>query len=60
MDPVRRKFLKTGAGAAAIAATPQVFAQQAGAGRFYEKGPVRIHYEEGGSGFPLILSPAED
>ena len=22
---------------------------------FYEKGPVRIHYEEEGSGFPLLL-----
>src|SRR5947208_5104872 len=59
MDPIRRKILKTGAGAAAIAATaPQVFAQQSGqggAGRFYEKGPVRIRYEEAGSGFPLLL-----
>src|SRR4051812_38858054 len=24
---------------------------------FYEKGPVRIHYEEAGSGFPLLLVP---
>jgi pimeloyl-ACP methyl ester carboxylesterase len=24
---------------------------------FYERGPVRIHYEEGGSGFPLLLIP---
>src|SRR5262245_36152744 len=24
---------------------------------FYEKGPVRIHYEEAGSGFPLFVSP---
>ena len=57
MDPVRRKILKTGAGAAAIAATPRVFAQQSapGAGRFYEKGSVRIHYDETGSGFPLLL-----
>ena len=23
--------------------------------RFYEKGPVRIHFEEAGSGFPLLL-----
>jgi pimeloyl-ACP methyl ester carboxylesterase len=22
---------------------------------FYEKGPVRIHYEEAGSGFPLLV-----
>src|ERR1019366_1783123 len=26
-------------------------------GKFYEKGPVRIHYEETGSGFPLMLLP---
>ena len=25
--------------------------------RFYEKGPVRIHFEEVGSGFPLLLIP---
>ena len=23
--------------------------------RFYEKGPVRIHFEEKGSGFPLLM-----
>ena len=58
MDPIRRKILKTGAGAAAMAAAPQMFAQQSGqegAARFYEKGPVRIRYEEAGSGFPLLL-----
>ena len=58
MDPIRRKILTTGAGAAAMAAAPQVFAQQSGQGgaaRFYEKGPVRICYEEAGSGFPLLL-----
>jgi pimeloyl-ACP methyl ester carboxylesterase len=58
MDAVRRKILKTGAGAAALAATPQILAQQSGqpgAARFYEKGPVRIRYEEAGAGFPLLL-----
>jgi pimeloyl-ACP methyl ester carboxylesterase len=58
MDPIRRKILTTGAGAAAMAAAQQVFAQQSGQGgaaRFYEKGPVRIRYEEAGSGFPLLL-----
>jgi pimeloyl-ACP methyl ester carboxylesterase len=59
MDPIRRKILKTGAAATAMAAAPRVFAQQAGpegaAGSFYVKGPVRIHYEEAGSGFPLLL-----
>jgi pimeloyl-ACP methyl ester carboxylesterase len=42
-----------------MAAAPRVLAQQAGLGTatasFYEKGPVRIHYEETGSGFPLLL-----
>jgi pimeloyl-ACP methyl ester carboxylesterase len=58
MDPTRRKILKTGAGVAMAVAAPQVFAQQsgqAGAGRFYEKGSVRIRYDESGSGFPLLL-----
>ena len=58
MDRIRRTILKTGAGAAAMAAAQQVFAQQGGQGgaaRFYEKGPVRIRYEEAGSGFPLLL-----
>jgi pimeloyl-ACP methyl ester carboxylesterase len=57
MDPTRRKILKAGAAATAMAAAPGVFAQtgQGGATSFYEKGPVRIHYEETGSGFPLLL-----
>src|SRR5437660_1875016 len=56
MDPIRRKILA--AGAAAMAASPRVFGQQTGQGgamSFYEKGAVRIHYEEAGSGFPLLL-----
>ena len=58
MDSIRRKILKTGAAATVMAAAPRVLAQQAGQERavsFYEKGPVRIHYEEAGSGFPLLL-----
>ena len=55
MDKIRRTILKMGAAATAAAAAPQVFAQQSG--RFYEKGPVRIRYEEAGSGFPLMLLP---
>ena len=58
MDPTRRKLLKTGAAATAIAAVKGAFAQQRGqgaAGAFYEKGPVRIHYDQTGSGFPLLL-----
>jgi pimeloyl-ACP methyl ester carboxylesterase len=55
MDPIRRNILATGAAATALAATQGVFAQQAGQGSFFEKGPVRIHYEVAGSGFPLLL-----
>jgi pimeloyl-ACP methyl ester carboxylesterase len=59
MDSIRRNILATGAAATAAAAVPRVFAQQAGQGAtpgsFYEKGPVRIHYIEAGSGFPLLL-----
>ena len=59
MDPIRRNILATGAAATAMAAAPGVFAQQTGQGRmpFYEKGAVRIHFEEAGSGFPLLLIP---
>src|ERR1700730_12098657 len=56
IDPIRRNILATGAAATAMAAAPQVFAQQAGqGGACYEKGSFRIHYEEAGSGFPLLL-----
>src|ERR1700681_4411861 len=59
MDPIRRNMLATGAAATAVAAAPRVFAQQTGQGgaamSFYDKGAVRIHYEEAGSGFPLLL-----
>jgi pimeloyl-ACP methyl ester carboxylesterase len=59
MDPIRRKILAGGAAATAMAAAPRVFARQTGqgaaAGSFYEKGAVRIHYEEAGSGFPLLI-----
>jgi hypothetical protein len=60
MGSTRRSILAAGAAAAATAAAPRVFAQQTGAqgtGKFYEKGPVRIYYEEAGSGFPLLLLP---
>ena len=59
MGSTRRTIL-TGGAAAAAAALPRVFAQQAGkggTGKFYEKGSVRIYYEEAGSGFPLLLLP---
>jgi len=66
---MRRKLLATGAAATAIAAVGNAFGQQGeggGGGRqapqedvskmkFYEKGNVKIHYEEWGSGFPILL-----
>jgi pimeloyl-ACP methyl ester carboxylesterase len=60
MDPKRRALLAAGAAAAATTAVPRVFAVQSGIGRtgkFFEKGSVRIYYEEAGSGFPLLLLP---
>ena len=61
MDSNRRTLLATGA-AAAVAAASGAFAQQnTGQGRpampFYRKGDVRIHYQEAGSGFPLLIIP---
>jgi pimeloyl-ACP methyl ester carboxylesterase len=59
VDQIRRKMLATGVAATAMAAVRRVFGQQTGKGAaamsFYEKGSVRIHYEEHGSGFPLLL-----
>src|SRR5438874_10907635 len=60
MDPIRRKILATGVAATAAASAPaRLFAQQIGQGgatmEFYEKGAVRIHFEEAGGGFPLLL-----
>jgi pimeloyl-ACP methyl ester carboxylesterase len=61
MDPIRRNMLATGAAATALAAASRVFAQQTGQGAaamsIYEKGPVRIRFEQAGSGFPLLLIP---
>ena len=63
VDRTRRTLLKAGAAAAAAAATPSVLAQQRGSeqgeqgGRFYQRGNVRVHYDETGSGFPLLLIP---
>src|SRR6187549_3941436 len=60
VDLTRRTVLAAGAAAAATAAVPELFAQQSGSGgtgKFYERGPVRIYYEETGSGFPLLLLP---
>jgi pimeloyl-ACP methyl ester carboxylesterase len=59
-DPTRRTILTAGAVPELTAAVPRVLAQlagKAGTGKFYEKGPVRIRYEEAGAGFPLMLLP---
>jgi pimeloyl-ACP methyl ester carboxylesterase len=57
MGSTRRNILATGAAATAMAAAQRVLAQQTGKGGagVYEKGPVRIRFEEAGSGFPLLL-----
>ncbi|HMI13965.1 MAG TPA: alpha/beta fold hydrolase [Bradyrhizobium sp.] len=59
IDSIRRTILTTGAAATAMAAAPRLFAQPteqgAAAMGTYEKGGVRIHFEEAGSGFPLLL-----
>jgi len=65
VDETRRKILKTGASAAAMAAVPAALAaaQRGGqpaatgdeTGKFFEKGNVKIHYQEWGSGYPLLL-----
>jgi pimeloyl-ACP methyl ester carboxylesterase len=60
MDSIRRTILATAA-ATAMAAASRVFARPAGRGEaamsFYEKGAVRIYFEEAGSGFPLLVIP---
>ncbi|HEY1545413.1 MAG TPA: alpha/beta hydrolase [Xanthobacteraceae bacterium] len=62
MDQSRRSVLIAGTAASAVAATPLAFAQQpTGPGdtkmSFYERGAVKIHYEDVGTGFPLLVIP---
>jgi len=57
-NSTRREILATGAAVTAIAAAPRVLAQHEQGGAkmsFYEKGAVKIHFEEAGSGFPLLV-----
>ena len=56
IDKIRRNILAAGAAVAAVAAAPRVFAQPSGP-KFYQKGNVRIRYDEVGSGFPLLCTP---
>jgi len=62
MDPTRRTLLTTGAAAAAVAVVPRVFAQRPSGEQntpmpVFEKGNVRIRYQQTGSGVPLLLIP---
>jgi len=61
IDHIRRNLLMTGAAVTAVAAAQGALAQQTAQGEvkssFYEKGNVRIRYQEAGSGFPLLATP---
>ena len=61
MDRIRRDILATGAIATAMAVSPRGLAQQSQQGSsamsFYQRGDVRIRYEEAGTGFPLLIIP---
>lgn len=62
VDSARRALLATGAAATAIAATERAFGQAGQGGSdvemsYYERGDVRIRYNDVGSGFPLLLIP---
>jgi pimeloyl-ACP methyl ester carboxylesterase len=58
VDSTRRTLLTTAAAATAAAAS-RAFAQQTegAAMPVYQRGDVRIHFEEAGSGFPLLIIP---
>ncbi len=60
METNRRDVLAAGAAVAAVAAAPKAAAQQTGlpgTTKFYQRGNVKIAYQEVGSGFPLLLIP---
>src|SRR6201987_317368 len=61
MDSIRRTILTSAAAAAAAAAVPRGVAPGDRGGvadmPTYEKGGIRIHFEEAGSGFPLMIIP---
>jgi pimeloyl-ACP methyl ester carboxylesterase len=62
-DTTRRDFIATSAAIAAAAATERALGQAGAgaavqAGKFYERGDVRIRYvDTGGPGFPLLVIP---
>lgn len=59
MESKRRTLLTTGEAAVAAASAPRAFAQSTAKGEtgkpFYQRGDVRILYQEAGSGFPLLI-----
>ena len=60
VDLFRRRLLKTGAAATAMAAATSAMGQRAAQGpgeSFFEKGPVKLRYQVAGSGFPLLVLP---
>jgi pimeloyl-ACP methyl ester carboxylesterase len=62
VNSTRRNLLVSGAAAAAVAASRRAFSQQQReqgepSMAFYERGNVRIHYEDIGTGYPLLLLP---
>ncbi len=63
MDSTRRTLLTTGAAAVAAATAPRAFAQATGkgtageTGKIYQRGDVRIHYQDVGAGYPLLIIP---
>jgi len=60
MESNRRDVLAAGAAVAAVAAAPKAAAQQTGlpgTTKFYQRGNVKIAYQEVGTGFPLLVIP---
>src|SRR6202158_1428041 len=60
MNQIRGSISSTGAEAPATPASSGGLAQQIeqrSTFKFYEKGNVRIRYQEAGSGFPLLVTP---
>ena len=60
METNRRDVLAAGAAVAAVAAAPKAAAQQTGlpgTTKFYQRGNVKIAYQEVGTGFPLLVIP---
>jgi len=60
MESNRRDVLAAGAAVAAVAGAPKAAAQQTGlpgTTKFYQRGNVKIAYQEVGTGFPLLLIP---